>query len=252
MLGGTDIRNVPWQGGGTMKEIDTFVTEQLYVHSKLLIADDRVVICGSANLNDRSLKGSRDSEIALVIEDPTRLATQVNSQPFQTSKFAATLRRYLFRKHLGLLQPQGMRKPDCNFMPAPAANDYDFGSAEDRLVADPLSDSLLKHWIDVAYQNTLAFRKVFVPMPDDMAKTWLQYRALFWKRFTGPDGLHMLQWGHVAKDNFPSGEEEVKQVKEELATVKGTPVEMPLEFLVNTYIQIEDPGYNIITRQGYV
>ncbi|XP_058829988.1 phospholipase D1-like [Topomyia yanbarensis] len=33
------------------------VTELIYVHSKLLIADDRVVICGSANINDRSLLG---------------------------------------------------------------------------------------------------------------------------------------------------------------------------------------------------
>ena len=204
MLGGTDIRNVPWQGGGTMKEIDAFVTEELYVHSKLLIGDDRVVICGSANLNDRSLKGSRDAEIALVIEDPTPLATQMNGQPFQASKFAAMLRRYLFRKDLGLLRPPDMRKPDGNFMPAPAANDYDFGPAEDKLVADPLSDSFLKQWADVAHQNTIAFRKVFA---DDTAKTWLQYQALFCKCYTGPAGLHMARWGHVAKDNFPGGEE---------------------------------------------
>jgi phospholipase D1/2 len=44
------------------------VSELIYVHSKLLIADDRLVICGSANINDRSLLGSRDSEIAVVIE----------------------------------------------------------------------------------------------------------------------------------------------------------------------------------------
>ena len=29
-------------------------TEIIYIHSKLLIADDEVVIMGSANLNDRS------------------------------------------------------------------------------------------------------------------------------------------------------------------------------------------------------
>lgn len=44
------------------------VTELIYVHSKLLIADDKVVICGSANINDRSLIGKRDSEIAVIIE----------------------------------------------------------------------------------------------------------------------------------------------------------------------------------------
>ena len=38
------------------------------MHSKLLIADDRLVICGSANINDRSMLGKRDSEIAVIIE----------------------------------------------------------------------------------------------------------------------------------------------------------------------------------------
>lgn len=34
MLGGEDIRNVPWEGGN-MDEIDAFVSEELYVHSKV-------------------------------------------------------------------------------------------------------------------------------------------------------------------------------------------------------------------------
>jgi phospholipase D1/2 len=89
-------------------------------------------------------------------------------------------------------------------------------------------------------------------MPDDTAKTWIQYQMLFWKRFTGPDGLHMAEWGHVQKANFSSGEAGAKEVKEELSKIRGTLVEMPLQFLINTDIQIEDPGYNIITRQGYV
>jgi phospholipase D1/2 len=37
------------------------VTEQLYIHSKLMIIDDQKVILGSANINDRSLLGDRDS-----------------------------------------------------------------------------------------------------------------------------------------------------------------------------------------------
>ena len=39
------------------------VTEQIYVHSKLMIVDDDVVVMGSANINDRSMRGSRDSEV---------------------------------------------------------------------------------------------------------------------------------------------------------------------------------------------
>ncbi|CAF3929799.1 unnamed protein product [Rotaria sp. Silwood1] len=45
------------------------VTEIIYVHSKLMIIDDRMAICGSANINDRSLLGNRDSEFCIVIND---------------------------------------------------------------------------------------------------------------------------------------------------------------------------------------
>jgi phospholipase D1/2 len=38
---------------------------QIYVHSKLMIIDDRIVVIGSANINDRSLLGSRDSEVCV-------------------------------------------------------------------------------------------------------------------------------------------------------------------------------------------
>lgn len=41
----------------------------IYIHSKLMIIDDKSVIIGSANLNDRSMMGDRDSEIAMLIED---------------------------------------------------------------------------------------------------------------------------------------------------------------------------------------
>ena len=34
MLGGEDIRNVPWDQRGDLSEIDAFVSEELYIHSK--------------------------------------------------------------------------------------------------------------------------------------------------------------------------------------------------------------------------
>lgn len=40
---------------------DKPVTEMIYVHSKLMVVDDRRAIVGSANINDRSLIGDRDS-----------------------------------------------------------------------------------------------------------------------------------------------------------------------------------------------
>ena len=40
---------------------------QVYVHSKIMIVDDRVALIGSANINDRSLLGSRDSEVLQIL-----------------------------------------------------------------------------------------------------------------------------------------------------------------------------------------
>ncbi len=40
---------------------------QIYVHSKLMIVDDRTCICGSANINERSQLGPRDSEVECLI-----------------------------------------------------------------------------------------------------------------------------------------------------------------------------------------
>jgi len=48
---------------------DRYVTEQIYIHNKMMIVDDLYAIVGSANINDRSMLGSRDSEIAVLIAD---------------------------------------------------------------------------------------------------------------------------------------------------------------------------------------
>ena len=37
------------------------VTEIVYVHSKIMLVDDEIAIIGSANINDRSMLGTRDS-----------------------------------------------------------------------------------------------------------------------------------------------------------------------------------------------
>ncbi len=44
-------------------------SEFIYVHCKLMVVDDRKFIIGSANINDRSMLGYRDSELAVIAED---------------------------------------------------------------------------------------------------------------------------------------------------------------------------------------
>ncbi|KAG0322786.1 hypothetical protein BGZ97_004099 [Linnemannia gamsii] len=84
-------------------EVDDFVTEQLYIHSKLMIVDDRIIIIGSANINDRSQVGYRDSEIAIIIEDSETVPSKMNGVEYQAGKIAHGLRTDLFKEHLGLL-----------------------------------------------------------------------------------------------------------------------------------------------------
>lgn len=83
------------------------VTEQIYVHSKLLIADDRVAILGSANINDRSQWGDRDSELAVIVTDENQVTVKldgVHEAPVGASIHA--LRRNLWEKLFGLKSDQ--------------------------------------------------------------------------------------------------------------------------------------------------
>lgn len=52
MLNGGKMSDEKWEGDPEA-ERNHIIQEELYVHGKVLIADDRVVICGSANINDR-------------------------------------------------------------------------------------------------------------------------------------------------------------------------------------------------------
>ncbi|KAJ5083562.1 hypothetical protein N7456_012989 [Penicillium angulare] len=240
MLGGEDIRNVPWNGHPEA-EIDAFVSEELYVHSKVMVADDRIVICGSANLNDRSQLGDHDSEIAVIIEDFTPVQSTMNGKPWTASRFASSLRRELMRKHLGLLPPQDYQRPDASFEPVGVPIQFDFDCPESKIVADPLSDAMQSLWNSRARNNTEVFRKVFHAVPDDNIRNWATYKEFYEYYFhdadreaEGREGFGRparYQWGHVVRDDFPPGPEGVKQVKELLSSVKGTLVEMPLMFL---------------------
>lgn len=228
----------------------------------MLIADDRIAICGSANLNDRSQLGYHDSEIAIIIEDPTPLDSSMNGRPYRASKFAGTLRRQLFRKHLGLIPAQNMEHPDQNFEPIGIPNIYDYGSREDHMVADPLSDQFLQLWNSRARQNTDAFGKIFHPVPHDDVRTWKDYatfyEAFFHEADKEADGKMSkskrpakYQWGHVVAENFPPGAEGVSEVKELLSTIKGTLVEMPLLFLIKEDIAQEGVSLNAFTEDVY-
>ncbi|SJX60442.1 probable SPO14-phospholipase D [Sporisorium reilianum f. sp. reilianum] len=77
-------------------------TEQIYLHDKIMIVDDRLVIIGSANINERSQRGDRDSELASVIRDHDMVDSFMGGKPYKVGRFAHTLRMRLMREHLGV------------------------------------------------------------------------------------------------------------------------------------------------------
>ncbi|OJD19879.1 hypothetical protein AJ78_00239 [Emergomyces pasteurianus Ep9510] len=78
------------------------VTEQLYIHAKCMVVDDRVAIIGSANINERSMLGSRDSECAAVVRDTDLLWSTMAGKPYLVGRFPHTLRMRLMREHIGV------------------------------------------------------------------------------------------------------------------------------------------------------
>uniref|UniRef100_A0A670KE29 Phospholipase n=1 Tax=Podarcis muralis TaxID=64176 RepID=A0A670KE29_PODMU len=122
------------------------LTELIYIHSKMLIADDRRVIIGSANINDRSLLGKRDSELAVLVEDTDLVPSVMGGQEYQAGKFALSLRLDCFRCVLGV------------------ASDLD--------IQDPLSDRFFWDiWQATASSNTSIYDKVFSCLPTDAVKS---------------------------------------------------------------------------------
>ena len=125
-------------------------TEIIYIHSKLMIIDDKTVLIGSANINDRSMLGDRDSEIAVIINEKQELKNVKTGRKFimdgksnyNASNFAVEFRKTLMAEHLGI-------------------NKYD------SILDDPVSNQLYSLFQNRARSNTEIYRDLFACYPDD-------------------------------------------------------------------------------------
>jgi len=123
------------------------VTEQIYIHSKVMIVDDDKVIIGSANINDRSMNGDRDSEICALIQDENKMTIKVGPKKDKLVKVSTNvheLRMKLWKEHLGL------------------------SSQEMDLIKDPLEFDI---WSQASI-NTKLFREIFACFPDNKLKRY--------------------------------------------------------------------------------
>uniref|UniRef100_A0A8C4IVX0 Phospholipase n=1 Tax=Dicentrarchus labrax TaxID=13489 RepID=A0A8C4IVX0_DICLA len=115
----------------------SFVTELIYVHSKTLIADDRCYIIGSANINDRSMLGCRDSELAVFVEDEERVPSVMGGEEYQAGPLTLALRK-----------------------------EYGFLCTGNINIDDPISDDFFfLAWNAAAKQNATIYDKVFKCLP---------------------------------------------------------------------------------------
>ncbi|KAF8490138.1 phospholipase D/nuclease [Russula emetica] len=226
----TQLADEQWLGSEE-EELNSYVSELSYIHTKLMIVDDRRVIMGSANFNDRSQRGDGDSEIALVVEDEDLIQSRMDGHPYRAARFAASLRRKLFRQHLGLIPPQNVtsrHERATTFMrPAPVANEDETYIEEDARVADPLSDGFLNLLNTTARVNREVFTELFRPIPSNLVHNWNAYETYKPK----------VKVGHVVP-GVP-----LRRVKERLALVRGSIVEAPIDFLIDEKDFAEGPEW---------
>ena len=119
--------------------------EIVYIHSKLMIVDDDKLIMGSANINDRSMLGDRDTEIAMVFEDTCKVKGILNGREHQYSSFSHKFRKNLFRLTFDM---------------------------QDAQVQDPLDDRMWDYIDKQANLNNCIYREVFGVYPDNMIKKY--------------------------------------------------------------------------------
>ncbi|XYJ11672.1 phospholipase D-like domain-containing protein [Telluria sp. B2] len=137
------------------------VTEQVYVHSKLLISDDRVAILGSANINDRSHLGSRDSELAVIIRDDERINVKLDGvNQYPVSVNVHYLRVRLWKKLFGLMGGAGPADKLLGVLDKPAARET--WEAIQRTA----------HVNALAYQNVFPFLARVQGEPSSIWPTW--------------------------------------------------------------------------------
>ncbi|XP_074859720.1 phospholipase D1 isoform X2 [Carettochelys insculpta] len=153
-IGDQWINYISFCGLRTYAELErNLVTELIYVHSKLLIADDNTVIIGSANINDRSMLGKRDSEMAIIVQDTETIPSVMDEKEYKAGKFAQSLRLRCFRVVLGCSEDV---------------------SAD---LQDPVCDRFFKEmWVATAARNATIFDKVFRCLPNDEVNNLAQLR----------------------------------------------------------------------------
>jgi phospholipase D1/2 len=138
----------------------------IYVHSKMMIVDDEYIIVGSANINQRSMDGARDSEIAMGGYQPHHLS---HRQPARGQIHG--FRMSLWYEHLGMLDETFLdpSSVECIEKVNRIADKYwDFYSSES--LEHDLPGHLLRYPIGVASEGDITELPGVEFFPDTKAR----------------------------------------------------------------------------------
>ncbi|XP_042403995.1 phospholipase D alpha 1-like isoform X1 [Zingiber officinale] len=138
----------------------------IYVHTKMMIVDDEYIIIGSANINQRSMDGGKDSEIAMGGYQPHYLSTREPAKG-QIHGF----RMALWYEHLGMLDQvfQHPESSECVQKVNRIADKYWDMYSSDNLDSD-LPGHLLSYPIGVSTEGTVTELPGMEFFPDTKAR----------------------------------------------------------------------------------
>ncbi|KAL0375791.1 UNVERIFIED_CONTAM: Phospholipase D zeta 1 [Sesamum calycinum] len=190
------------------------VTSQVYVHSKVMIVDDRRALIGSSNIMievywGRETQRYATYRIAVLIEDKEFVVSSMNGKPWEAGKFALSLRLSLWAEHLGLR------------------------TEEVAEIKDPIAETTYKDfWLEIAESNTKIYQDVFSCIPNDTIKSrsTLRQSMSHWKQKLRHTTIDL----GVAPDKiefYQNGERIVMEPMTKLKSIRGHLVSFPLEFM---------------------
>jgi len=219
-------------------ERDKYLCSSICVLPKLMIVDDRYALFGSANINDRSLNGEGDSEIALLVADQKNSTADLCGDGVQrpVRDFARKLRMDIWRKLFGIgLKPSavGGVKPADHLLSAidkpacPASWRAIQKQAEENAAAyEAVFDYIPRSWTTTGSNNSKHTssiipnwdREIISPVTKEKGapKSSLPFSDAFWKskrfelthlnsllKIRGFIAALPIQWSRGENNHFP-------------------------------------------------
>ncbi|KAI4376307.1 hypothetical protein MLD38_014087 [Melastoma candidum] len=139
----------------------------IYVHAKMMIVDDEYIIIGSANINQRSMDGGRDTEIAMGAFQPNHLATD---QPARGEIYG--FRMSLWQEHTGVTRDSFNRPESIECireMNAIAGTNWELYVDNSNPNPGDLPGHLLRYPVEIARNGAITTVSGFQHFPDSNA-----------------------------------------------------------------------------------